>query len=124
MMAETPARGPQRGQRRVHRAQDSEDVGLELTPVILQGEGGDRTDHAEPGVGHGDVEPAEGLQRAGHRALEVAVAGHVAQNHERAPRVLRFQLRGQPLEPVHAPRGQGEVGAPPCPLARERLADA
>ena len=104
-------------------AQDAEDVGLELAPVVLEPETIHAADDAEAGVRHHDVDPPQGLHGDRRRALHVAVHGDVAGDGERAP-APRLDLRRERPEPVETPRGEHNVGAPTRELARERRTDA
>ena len=117
------ARAPNIGQRRLERAQDAEDVGLELTAIIVEGQQRERSHHAEAGIGHDDVEPAEALAGHGGRPLRITVDGDVAAYSDRA-RATGGQLGHQPVETVGAARGQHERSAAPRELAGQRLADA
>src|SRR5438105_873433 len=110
-------------QRRLERAQDTEDVRLELAPIVIEPQQCEWPNHAEAGVGHDDVEPAEALARCGGRPLRVAVDGDVTAHGDRA-RAAGGQLDHQPVEAVGAARGQHERSAAPREFPSQRLADA
>src|SRR5262245_11945221 len=69
-----------------------------------------RTDDAEARVGDGHVEAAERGARRRDGALEVAVAGYVATDGERAASSA-LNLGGQGGEPIGPARGKHDVGA-------------
>ena len=103
-------------------AQDAEDVGLELAPVVVEVEVGEAAGHPEPRVGDDDVEPAELGDGGRDRLFEVAVAGHVARDRERA-RPGAGEFVGERRDPVDAAREQGHRRPLPGELAGERRPD-
>src|SRR5262249_51624201 len=108
---------------RVDRAEHSENVGLELAAVIVEGEALEKAGDSEPGVGDHDVELAEGGPAGGGGPLEIAFTGDVARSHHR-PAADGADLGRERLQPVAATRGQHHVGAFMGELEGEGGADA
>src|SRR5206468_7167562 len=86
-------------ERRVDRAQDSEDIRLELAAVVVEGKALEEPGDPEPGVGDDDVELAEGGPAGGGGPLEVAFPGDVARGHHR-PTAGGADFSCQRLQPV------------------------
>src|SRR5215831_13224622 len=113
----------QRGERSRRRADDAEDVGLELTAVVPERQMLQRAGDAEAGVRDRDVEPAERLKRLAHRVLERAVLRHVALDRNR-PASGGAKLGREVEQPGEPTSREDEVGALLRELSGERRADA
>ena len=77
------ALGAEPRQRRAHAVDTAEDVGFEHPPVELHRHVLDATEGRHPGVVHPDVDPAEGLRRAGRQRLDCFGRGDVGGNRQR-----------------------------------------
>ena len=104
------ASGLELRQRSVDGAEDPEDVGLELTVIVVQLQPLHRTDDPEAGVGHRHVDPAERRPRRSDRALEIAIDGDVTGNRQRSA-AASFDLGGEGGESIGPASGEHEVGA-------------
>ena len=104
-------------------AEDTKDVGLELTAVVVQLQPRHRANDTEAGVGHGHVEAAERRARRRDRPLEIAIDGHITGNRERAATVS-FDLGSERNEAIGPARGEHEVGAFSGEGAGQRRADS
>jgi hypothetical protein len=98
-------------------------LGLELAAVVLERQPLERAHHAEAGIRHQHVEPAQLGDGAGHRPLNIAIPGDVAREHERTS-AHRAELSGEGLEPILTPSGQRDIGPLPGEFAGQSGADA
>src|SRR2546429_563092 len=112
------------GERRVNRSQHAKDVGLKLSPVILEREFLQWANHAKAGVGDRHIQFSPLAHRFRHRCLQIAFLGDVAPRHQR----LRFS-RGrislcQILKQFLAPGCQRQLRPRLPQLPRQLLADS
>src|SRR5262249_37569766 len=91
--------------------------------IIIQRQPIEPADHPEAGVGHHHVDAAQLGAHARHRRFEIAVAGHIAGERERALAVLA-ELACQRLQTCDAPGRQGDAGPTGGELTGTRRPDA
>ena len=90
-----PARLAQRGERRGGHAPRAEQVDVDHRERVVVGRGAGRLREPEAGVVDQHVEPAEPLDRLGHRAVDVGLVAHVARDDVAALAAGRARPRGR-----------------------------
>ena len=113
---DAPARALQRPDGRLHRAQDAEDVRLELPSIIVDRELLDGPHEADSRVRDDDVEVAERRERLANGALDGGVVRDVACDRARI-----FQLARELLQAIFAPSEEATC-APRLSYSRARAA--
>jgi len=111
------------GEGGVKGAKNTEDVGFELTAVIIEKKLLEGADHAEAGVGDDNIEFAVGAKSFGDGALELVVAPDVAFDDEGSGRATGGDLLGEAIEQFPSPGREGETSAGIGELVGEFFAD-
>jgi len=114
----------ERRQCSVEGAEDAEDIGFELPPVVVERKFTDGTDDAEASVGDNDVEVAVSGESFRDRALKIAVAGDIGFDDQRHGFAGRGDALGEAVEQFSSPGGEGEARAELRKLPGEFFADA